>query len=400
MKILLLIIFIFLVAGTSIIAANKDGLVVVECLNYHIEISSVFLFSSLIILLILFFKFSQFILFLLNIPASLQKYFATEQEKNDLKLLIDGFVATSLNNVDSMKKLVRKISESRNHPKFKENQDLIDLVLTQLYLSLTKFDQEYLNKLEESYQKLLNSKNYKFFGLIGIVTLRVEQKRYYDALHYAEQAYELNSKSAEIIKHLIKIYSSLESFDKQEKMIQRAYKLDFLSSSETDQALLKCYLNIALQAINDSEVRRAKNYLEKALKIDSSFSEAVFALARLYSQEDNKKAAYKIIEKAWQKEPSRELAKFALDLYSDLKLAKQVKMLDNLIDILPETKDAYIVLSELYIENNLLEEARKVMEKLLSLHAPDSRMSRIMAVIEARENRNIASVTNWLDKML
>lgn len=400
MKMLLIIIFIFLVAGTSIIAANKNGLVVVEFLNYHIEISSVFLFSSLVILLILFFKFSQFLLFLLNIPSSLQKYFAREQEKNDLNLLIEGFVASSLSNIDSMKKLVRKISESRDHHKFKDNQDLIDLVLTELYLNLTKFDQAYLKNLEESYQKLLISQNYKLFGLIGIVTLRIDQKRYYDALYYAEQAYEINSKSAVIIHHLIKIYGSLDSFEKQEKMIQRAYKLDFLSPSETDQALLKCYLNIALQAINDSEVRKAKNYLEKILKIDPCFNEAVFALARLYSQEDNKKLAYKIIEKAWQKKPSRELAKFALDLYSDLKLPKQVKMLENLIYILPETKEAYIVLAELYIENNLLEEARKIMEKLLSLHAPDSRMSKIMAVIEAREQGNPTSITNWLDKML
>ena len=75
-------------------------------------------------------------------------------------------------------------------------------------------------------------------------------------------------------------------------------------------------------------------------------------------------------------------------------------MLENLIDILPETKDAYIVLAELYIENNMIDEARRVMEKLLSLHAPDSRMSRIMVVIETREHKNLPSITNWLDKIL
>ena len=400
MRILLFIMAIFLIVGASIIAANKNGLVIVEWLNYHMEISSVFLFSCLVVILTLFFKFSQFLLFLFDIPTSIRKYFASEQEKNDLNLLVDGFVSTSLNDLDLMKKLVKKINNSRDHPKFKNNQDLIDLVLAELFLHISKMDQEYLSKLEDSYQKLLISKSYRLFGLIGIVSLRLELKRFYDALNYAEQAYEINSKSEIVIKNLIKIYGSIEYFEQQEKMILRANKFNFLSPAEFDQTLLKCYLNSALQAINDSEVRKAKSYLEKALKIDPCFSEAIFALARLHSQEDNKKAAYKIIEKAWQTKPSRELAKFALDIYSGLQLSKQVKMLENLIDILPETKDAYIVLAELYIENNMIDEARRVMEKLLSLHAPDSRMSRIMVVIETREHKNLPSITNWLDKIL
>ena len=266
MRILLFIMAIFLIVGASIIAANKNGLVIVEWLNYHMEISSVFLFSCLVVILTLFFKFSQFLLFLFDIPTSIRKYFASEQEKNDLNLLVDGFVSTSLNDLDLMKKLVKKINNSRDHPKFKNNQDLIDLVLAELFLHISKMDQEYLSKLEDSYQKLLISKSYRLFGLIGIVSLRLELKRFYDALNYAEQAYEINSKSEIVIKNLIKIYGSIEYFEQQEKMILRANKFNFLSPAEFDQTLLKCYLNSALQAINDSEVRKAKSYLEKALK--------------------------------------------------------------------------------------------------------------------------------------
>ena len=45
-----------------------------------------------------------------------------------------------------------------------------------------------------------------------------------------------------------------------------------------------------------------------------------------------------------------------------------------------------------------MKQARSIMDKLLALHAPDSQMSKIMALIEAKaQNNNV--ITNWLNRI-
>ena len=74
-------------------------------------------------------------------------------------------------------------------------------------------------------------------------------------------------------------------------------------------------------------------------------------------------------------------------------------MLENLISIIPENKTGYLVLSELYIEENMLKEARLVMDRILSLHAPDSDICKIMALIETKAQNNYSTISNWLYKI-
>jgi hypothetical protein len=135
------------------------------------------------------------------------------------------------------------------------------------------------------------------------------------------------------------------------------------------------------------------------LKIDPSYYEAVANLARIYCQIDKRKAAHKIIEKAWNKDHSEKFAKLMLIIHQDAPIKKKAALMEDLISDSPESKAGYLVLADLYIRHDMITQARAVMDKLLVLHAPDFEMSKIMALIEAKSQNNYSIIINWLNKL-
>ena len=122
-------------------------------------------------------------------------------------------------------------------------------------------------------------------------------------------------------------------------------------------------------------------------------------MARLYSKDDNKKLAQKIIEKSWKKSPSMSLGRFLLDIYPNQKRTQKAKLLENLIDLSKEDKTGYLLLAEFYLDQDMIVESRLTMDKLLSLHAADSHMSKVMALIEAKSQNNYPVIINWIHKI-
>ncbi len=376
------------------------GYVTLQWLNLNIEINALALCSMVVLLVFFLVKITEFAVFIAQIPTSVKKCLIERKENEDNEILISSFVSSITENIDLIKKNAKKLESKLGHKNIDDAHSSVILLLARTYEILYKNDPTYEEKLESLYIQLTTGKEFKLFAYRGLIKIRIAKKRYHDALYYAEKAFENDSKSQWIIDNLIKIYMVLEEYEKAEKMILKSLKMDYLAEEEVNKLLLICYVNHANLCITDSEAKKAINLLEKALKIDPAYPDAVFTLARLYSQDEEKKEAYKVVEKAWKKVPSRELAKFILNIYSSFKLTKQVKMLENLISISPETKDAYIVLAELYLENNMLEDARQTMDRLLVLHAPDSRMSRIMAAIETKSQNSYSVINSWLEKIL
>ena len=378
---------------------GNEGNIVIEHFGYHVEISSILAIAIVIAAFIIFYFFIHFLVFIKNIPSSLKKYYKETQEHNDLLLLLHGFDALYSNDLNEMKKIVKKINHNKNHEQMQLMKPLISLFITQYNESLHKNDSNNEEELENSYQELLHYDTSKMVGLKGLITLRMSRKRYNDALFYAEKAFTINAKTDWLLKYLIEIYTSLELYEKAEKVIKKAEDYSFIDKEETNALLISNYVTNASSCITNSEVKKAILLLEKALKIDQACNDAVFMLARLYSQDNNKKLSHKIIEKAWKKSPSIALAKFILNIDQNYTITKKVKLLENLISEAPEDKAGYLVLSELYIAEDMLPQARAVMDKLLSLHAPDSYMSKLMALIETKSQNNYSIIINWLYKI-
>lgn len=399
MRVIFFILLIITAISTAFFSLSNNEYIIIQWLGFSIEISPILVVISLSSILMISILILHFLLFLKNIPSSLKKHYKEKQDHDDLLLLLDGFEAVYSEDLVKIAKISKKIDAKKDHSQIKLMKPLLLLLNVKINEAKYKIDLNCEEVLDNSYQELLKVQEYKIMGLKGLVTLRVNNKRYHDALFYAEKAYLEQPKSDWLLKYLIKIYMVLEFYELAEKSILKAEGYRFINKEEANDHLLQCYVSNANHVIASGDVKKAILLLEKALKIDPAHLEAVFTLARLYSRDDNKRAAHKVVERAWKKNQSIELARFLLKIYSSYKADKKAKLLENLIDLAPENKTGYLSLAELYIEEGMMMQARAVMDKLLALHAPDSYMSKIMALIETKTQNNHSIIANWLSKI-
>jgi uncharacterized membrane-anchored protein len=366
--------------------------IVIQAFDYHIEISITLLVISSLIGIVLLFYLFYFLIFLKNIPKLLKKNYLEKQNHTDIMLLLDGFSALYQQDLVKAKSVMKKIN--CNHEQIKQLKPIFLLLSAQFNEMNNCAD-----PIEETYQELLHFEDLKMIALKGLITVRVNNKRYYDAQVYAEKAFSIQPKTKWLLDYLIIIYNHLSLYNKAEQIIKQALKFSLIDKLLANDLLIKCYIAMAHQHISHCEASGAISSLEQALKLDDSNFEASTTLARIYAQDNNQKAAYKILLKTWKRSPSLRLAKAILALYQNLTIDKKIKLIEELIDYAPESMDGYLSLAEIYINENMVQSAREAMDRLLSRHAPNFEAIKLMAIIEAKSQNNCSTILNWLNKL-
>lgn len=393
MRIILSTLCLLILLSSVWLSLGNESNIIIQWLGYHIEISTILATILLLITLIVLFLVIYFLIFLKNIPSSLKKHYHDKQNHEDLLFLLESFSSLHNEDLTVVKKNLKRLHSNKNHPQMKELKPLISLLAMKC--------NEIINSdhLEDAYQNLLQYDLYKFIGLKGLITLRMEKKCYHDALVHAEKAFVIQPKSPWLLSYLIEIYTALDLYEKAEYIIHEYYRYKFINKKDYHILLSKNLLEHANHLITNSQKDKAISLLEKTLKLNPSYYEAVAILARLYSQDQHKKLSYKIIEKAWKNQPSMLLADLILNISQDEALNKRIQLLENLIDEKPDSKEGYITLAELYIKEDMLTQGRAVMDQLLALHAPDPKTCKLMALIEAKAHNNHSIIINWLHKL-
>lgn len=399
MRLIITTLFILILLSIFWLFNINSSNIIIEWLDYHIEISTIFAFVVIVGVSIIYFILIYLLLFLKNIPETLKKHFQDKQDHDDLIFLLNSFSSLHTADITQINYYVKKINNHRNHPQMLLLKPLVDLFIAQSYNIEYQNNPKETEKLEAAYQELLQYENTKLYGLKGLVSLRIEKKRYNEALEYAEKAINIQPKSQQILQDLYKIYSSLELFENTQTIITKLLKYNYISEENATTLLIENYLNNAKLSILDSKISNAISLLEKALKLDKSHFDTIDLLSKLYFQNNSKKLAYKIIEKAWDIHPSSSIIDLLLEISNQEPLNKKIKLIENLINLRPDYKEGYLSLTKIYINENNLNEARKTMDKFLSSHAPDSNTSKIMALIETKAHNNHSVIANWLQKI-
>ncbi len=399
MRVFLSLLLITILSVVIYFPDEQHGYVTIEWFGYHIEIASMLAIIMIISVLFLSFGVFKFLFWLKDIPSLLKVYNKEKEGRSDLLLLLEGYYAIYQEDYEKMKNLLKPLNKAKNHKQMNEVSKFYNSLMAQYYEQLVLSDEQFEEKLETAYQNLLNDKQTIMSGLKGLVAIRLKKKRYHDALFYAEKALAIKYKTAWLLENLIEIYMEMQLYAKAENIIKKAASYGFIEENKKQDLLIKAFINSANYFITHAQVAEAINSLEKALKINPAHYDAVFTLARLYFQEGAKKQVIKIIEHAWKKKPNFELAKFLVNIDLSDNVAQKVKLIERLINSSSERKEGYLALAELYIEENMIPEARATMDNLLSIYAPDPHMSKLMAIIENKSQSNSSIIANWLHKL-
>ena len=398
MRIVIFVLFLSTILGAIWLSLeNESNFIMIELLGYHVEISIVLAIILLVIIFIILCFLIYFLIFLKNIPNSLKKHYQAKHNHQDLLLLLNGFASLYKDDLSKVRYTLKKLVSHKDDYQLQLLKPLVSLLTAQCNYLHYKENPNYNEALEDSYSDLLKYEEMRMVGFKGLITLRMHNNRYYDALIYAEKAFALEPKLHWLLVDLIKIYTELGIYDKADYIINKALSYKFIDKNEANSLLVKNFFADANYSIANSEMDKAISLLEEELKIDPDYYDAMLALIGLY--QNNSKAIYKTIEKAWKVKPSMDIARLMLTKFTHETLNKKVKLIEGLIDLDSDIKEGYLVLTELYIEEKMLDQAKNTMDRLLALHAPDSDMSRLMALIEAKSNGDHNVIANWLNKL-
>lgn len=393
------LLIIFAVAGLFF-SFNSLDYIIINGFNYYIEVASAIFISFILISILMFFMLGYSLAFIKKIPSSIQKYYKDKKSQQILLRLLSAFASLRNGELQLAKQVIHKFNpkdlDLENYELLKPVIAVLTTEYEELYYKTNKNNDD---QLEDSYQKLLEYKTTQMIGLKGLISIRIEKSRYYDAMIYAKKALAISAKTDWLLKYLIEIYFELGLYKDAEETILKAENYGFLKKETAHELLISNFVIHANSCIANSNVKEAMEILEHAIKIDTANYDALVNLVRIYCQMNKTKMANKIIEKAWEKNPSVDLAKLALTINQHESLKKRINLMERFIDQATEFKAGYLVLAQLYFDNNMIDQSRTVMHNLMTIHAPDSDMSKMMALIEAKAYNIDQNIVSWINKI-
>lgn len=351
-------IFFILAIIVSTLPFNNIGMVIIEWLDYNVEISFTFLVIVLLALFILLCFLFRLISIITSLPTSIKSCLNQRKQKEEAKLLEEGFYSLINNDNAGLSVVTKKIEDSAYQNA--EHKKLFLLLLVQYF-----HQSEESEKCEELAQELLKLDTRNVFAIKTITKIRFDKKLYLEALKMAERGMKITNEDEELLKLLFDIHFELKNFSDGIKIIERLKKNNYLNEDEIGSLFSKLYFEEA-----------------KQLAVDNS----------------NFKLVKKLLFKAWRAFPNREISSFLLIVMEQETVNEKIEMLKNLIEENPGAIDGYIVLAEFYLEEGIYSEGIENLKKLLKKKDINRELSNLMALLELRNNSSYFDVASWLNK--
>ncbi|MEL6479742.1 MAG: heme biosynthesis HemY N-terminal domain-containing protein, partial [Pseudomonadota bacterium] len=249
------------------------------------------------------------------------------------------------------------------------------------------------------YKALAEDKRTSFAGVKGLLELARAEGDDTKALKLAEQAFQLNPKDEWVLETLYALQS--RSFDWQgaRKTLSRQRVAGFLPKPEANRRDAMLALAQAEDAEELGQTEHARQLSVEAAKLDPVNSEAVASAARHLAAAGSKRAATRLITKAWSFQPTPQLAASFAALEPEESPDVRLKRFKTLFDAKATGAEANLVRAELALSVEDWGEARRFISKV-DEETPSARTCAIMATIARGEGEPEEVVRGWLAKAL
>ncbi len=143
---------------------------------------------------------------------------------------------------------------------------------------------------------------------------------------------------------------------------------------------------------NDSALQAA----EQAVRYTPDWLPALINLAERLAATNNRRAAQRLIERAWKTQPHPQLAQILRGLYTDaLEAFKQTERLCRLNEAAPES---HLALAEAALNADIWGEARRHLVASVNTRVATQNIYKLLARLERRERSDERAASLWLTK--
>jgi HemY protein len=326
--------------------------------------------------------------FLNGDETAISRYFDRDRQRKGYQALSDGFLA--LASGEGRLALMR----AQRAEKYLERPELTTLLVAQAAEAAGDG-----KRAAEAYKRLLADETTRFVGIRGLMHQKLAEGDTDTALKLAEKAFALKPKHTETQDILLKLQSDQSDWKGARatlgaKMKTGALPKDVFRRRDAVLALQEA------QAIMDdtASVEAREAAIEANRKSPDLIPAAVMATRSLIAKGD-RKAATRVVKKAWEGLPHPDLAAVFAEIEPDETPAARLKRFKPLIAQHPDHDEIKLLQAEMLIAAEDFPAARRALGDLVTRH-PTQRALAVMAAIERGEGSDDAVVRGWLSKAL
>ena len=382
----------FVVVGFLICAAitlsDFPGIVSLEWAGWRIDTS----FAVLLILVTIFSLaialIYQFILFLKKSPKKIHARWAAKRRERGYRALTRGMVAVAAGDANEAQQQATLAGNLLNEPPL--------TLLVSAQAAQMRGDEDAAIKY---FNAMVNRSDTKFLGLKGLYNQAIKRGDKIEALTLAKRAHRLEPKSTWVANDMCNLQISNGKWLDAKVSTSDLEKLKLMDSKTAQRQKAILHYQLSEEARNKRDLISAKNYLQKCIKQAPDFIPAIIKLSADWNHDGKSSKAIKLIEKSWETCPHPELIISYLNACGSSKSIDKVRVIKKLTRKCPDHIESLIALSQYSIEAKLWGKARQYLELAMKKNtSPASRVFRMMAELEKKENADHVSAHDWLIK--
>jgi HemY protein len=326
--------------------------------------------------------------FLNGDETALSRYFDKGRERKGYQALADGLMA--LASGEGRQALAKAARAER----YLQKPELTDLLTAQAAEMAGD-----TRKAADTYKRLLTNNETRFVGVRGIMKQKLSEGDTDTARQLAEKALALRPKHEEVQDTLLKLQAQAEDWAGARKTLSTKLKTGTLPRDVYKRRDAVLALSSSRDLLADGATVEQQESAIEANRLSPDLVPAAAMAARAHIARDKKRAATKVLRKAWDVTPHPDLAHAFAEIEPEETAAQRVKRFGVLLKVHPEHTETRLVASELHIVAEDFPEARRALGDLVE-KAPDARVFTLMAAIERGEGASDAVVQGWLARAL
>lgn len=320
--------------------------------------------------------------------TAISRYFNRNRERRGFEALADGMVAIASGEGRTA------VAKAAKAEKLLERPELTNLLNAQA--ALLNGDKDRALKY---YKNLLENDRTRFVGVQGIMQQKLVEGDTDTALKLAEKAFALRPEHKTTLETLFSLQTDQEKWAGAKKTIEAKVRANVLPRDVARRREAVLTLASARQLLDNGEVITGKEAALQANRLSPDLIPAAILAAEMQINDNNKRAATKIIKKAWEATPHPDLAASFAEIEPEETPAKRVKRFGALIKLNPEHSEAKMLQAELMLTIEDFPGARRAIGTLAD-DKPTARSLSIMAAIAKGEGAEEPVVKGWLAKAL
>jgi HemY protein len=380
---------LILLGAAAIWAAENPGVVSVDWLGYNVQAHVGFVLVAGLLLLFAALAVHRILLWFVALPKNWKKKRQLKRMETGYHALARGLVACAIGDSREAMQLSKRVRQLI--PQDRGLASLLDAQVARL--------QGDTDKAVFAYESMLKNKDMAFLGLRGLMVTAMENRHDDDALKYARLAHQRYPKQPWILQSLYHLELIHENWDEALALLPKLEKFASYGEARASQDRIAIYLAQAKYNDRINLPERALRQAARAHKIDASHVPAAAFLAELYIRKQEKRAATKVIEACWRKNPHPELADLWQKLSPDntkKNPSAKLQWFEKLIVLAPEAAESQIATARAALEDRLWGDARKYLQVAEQIE-PTARLYKLFAELEESQGRG-QDAKKWYER--